>query len=59
MTSVGVARARYARDIEPRPSRFADPAKYSAWAKRADAREARRVRFSSYLASEIASWGSV
>jgi len=37
MTSVGEARARYSRDVEPRPSRFSAPEKYAAWAVRADA----------------------
>lgn len=37
MTRIGVLRAAYARDVEPRPSRFRDPAVYSEWAARADA----------------------
>lgn len=36
-TSVGADRDAYARQVEPRPSRFADGgAPYAAWAKRAD-----------------------
>jgi hypothetical protein len=36
MTTIGENRERYAAVVEPRPSRFADPEAYSAWAKRAD-----------------------
>lgn len=37
MTTTGENRARYAAEVEPRPSRFADPEAYRAWASRADA----------------------
>jgi hypothetical protein len=37
VTGVGVSRERYSREVEPRPSRFADPAAYKAWCARADA----------------------
>lgn len=37
MTRVGVNRAQYAAEVEPRPSLFRDPDAYRAWAKRADA----------------------
>lgn len=38
MTPTGVTRAQYASfaTADPRPSRFADPAAYAAWAARAD-----------------------
>lgn len=36
-TAVGIARDRYAAEVEPRPSRFTDPVAYRAWCERADA----------------------
>lgn len=36
-TRVGVARDRYADEVESRPSRFTDPGAYLAWCERADA----------------------
>lgn len=43
MTGVGVIRERYSREVELRPSRFADPAAYKAWCARADAWGAPKV----------------
>lgn len=37
MTTIGENRERYAREVEPRPSRFINPAVYAAWGARADA----------------------
>jgi len=37
MTIIGIMRERYSHEVEPRPSRFTDPAAYAAWAARADA----------------------
>lgn len=39
MTSIGINRERYAtlmRELDPRPSRFTDPAAYAQWCARAD-----------------------
>lgn len=37
MTTVGELRARYAAEVEQRPSRFFEPDLYREWAARADA----------------------
>jgi len=37
MTAIGLLRIAYAEKVESRPSRFTDPAAYTAWAARADA----------------------
>jgi hypothetical protein len=37
MTSTGVMRLRYSKEVEAAPSRFADPAVHRAWCARADA----------------------
>jgi hypothetical protein len=37
MTRTGVLRERYSSEIEARPSRFSNPARYAAWTARADA----------------------
>jgi hypothetical protein len=37
MKHTGVMRLRYANEVEPAPSRFADPAVHRAWCARADA----------------------
>lgn len=55
LTRIGEDRARYAREVEPRPSRFTNPEQYRAWAVRADTYAAEHW----HPASSDARWDTV